>query len=310
LTSQPNLLKGLAWIGLAILCWTPMLPIAKRALPVVDAFALATWRYSVGAVLFLALLAAIEGRRALGYGGKLLPATVFGVIGFAGFNLLVWLGLAHSQPEHAAVILALQTPMTALTVWAVRGQRPRAFTLGCVAAAIAGVLAVVTRGEPAAAIADLARGGALLGDLLVLLGALAWVIYTLAAGHFAGWSALRLTALTSVPGAIAIAIANVFAVRAGIAAVPELEALGSVAWQLAYFVLGSTVLGVLSFNASVVHLGPLNSMLMLNVVPVGVFAIEAALGRSFGAVELGGAAAVVGALVANNLYLRGVSARR
>jgi hypothetical protein len=51
-------------------------------------------------------------------------------------------------------------------------------------------------------------------------------------------------------------------------------------------------------------------MLMLNLIPVGVFAIEAALGRSFAAIELAGAAIVIGALVANNLYLRGVSTRR
>ena len=287
-----------------------MLPVAKRTLPVLDAFALATWRYTVGTVLFLLLLAAFEGSRALRYGGKLLPATVFGVIGFAGFNLLVWLGLAYSRPEHAAVILALQTPMTALMVWAARGQRPRPFTLGCVAAAIAGVLVVVTKGDPAQAIAELGRGGALFGDMLVFLGALAWVVYTLAAGHFAGWSALRLTALTSVPGAIGIALANYLAILAGMAAVPSVEALWSVGWQLAYFVLGSTVLGVLGFNAAVTHLGPLNAMLMLNLVPVGVFAIEAALGRSFAAIELAGAATVVLALVANNLYLRGVSASR
>jgi hypothetical protein len=51
-------------------------------------------------------------------------------------------------------------------------------------------------------------------------------------------------------------------------------------------------------------------MLMLNLVPVGVFAIEAALGRSFATIELAGAALVIGALAANNLYLRGASASR
>jgi hypothetical protein len=50
-------------------------------------------------------------------------------------------------------------------------------------------------------------------------------------------------------------------------------------------------------------------MLMLNLVPVGVFAIEAALGRSFAAIELAGAGMVIGALAANNLYLRGASAK-
>jgi hypothetical protein len=45
-------------------------------------------------------------------------------------------------------------------------------------------------------------------------------------------------------------------------------------------------------------------MLMLNLVPMIVFAIEAFLGRSYVAIELAGAAVVIGALVANNLFLR------
>ena len=45
-------------------------------------------------------------------------------------------------------------------------------------------------------------------------------------------------------------------------------------------------------------------MLMINLVPIGVFGIEAALGRRYEAVELAGAALVIGALAANNFYLR------
>jgi drug/metabolite transporter (DMT)-like permease len=74
--------------------------------------------------------------------------------------------------------------------------------------------------------------------------------------------------------------------------------------------VGTVVLGVLGFNAAARRLGPLNTMLMLNLIPIGVFGIEAALGRSFAAIELAGAAVVIGALVANNLYLRGVSTSR
>jgi drug/metabolite transporter (DMT)-like permease len=277
-----------------------MLPVAKRTLPVVDAFALATIRYAIGAALFVLLLAAIEGRQALRYGNRLWPAIVFGVVGISGFNVLVWLGLGRTRPEHAAVILALQTPLTALAVWLVRGQRPARFTLACVTVALAGVGLVVTQGNPFHAV----EGGTLAGDALVLLGALSWAIYTLAAGNFAGWSPLRLTALTSVPGTLGIAVAYAAAIEIGAAAVPGAQALRSVAWQLVYFVFGSTVLGVFSFNAAVTRLGPLNAILMLNTIPVGVFAIEASLGRSFSAAELGGAALVVGALIANNLFLR------
>jgi hypothetical protein len=51
-------------------------------------------------------------------------------------------------------------------------------------------------------------------------------------------------------------------------------------------------------------------MLMLNVIPISVFGIEAALGRRFVAAEIAGAAVVIAALVANNLYLRKVSEKK
>jgi drug/metabolite transporter (DMT)-like permease len=168
---------------------------------------------------------------------------------------------------------------------------------------------VITKGDPAAALTDLVRasgdGSALVGDLLVFCGALCWVTYTLAGGQFGGWSPLRMTVLTCIPGAIGLVIANVVAVAFGWAQVPTPEAIGGVGWQILYFSVGTVVLGVLGFNNAARRLGPLNTMLMLNLIPVGVFAIEAGLGRSFEAIELAGAAMVIGALVANNLYLRG-----
>jgi drug/metabolite transporter (DMT)-like permease len=196
--------------------------------------------------------------------------------------------------------------LIALGVWVTRGVRPAGFTLACTAIAFCGVLLVVTRGDPMHAF----EGGALVGDLLVFLGALSWVTYTLASARFGGWSPIRFTVLTCLPGALGLVAVNAIAISAGIATVPTMQALGTIAWQILYFAVGTVVLGVLGFNFSVKYLGPLNTMLMLNLVPVGVFAIEAALGRSFAAAEIGGASLVIGALVANNLYLRRAAAKR
>jgi len=282
----------------------PLFSVAKRTLPYVDAFALGTLRYTLGVALFVLLLFAVEGREALRYERRHAAATLFGVIGITGFNLFVWIGLALTRPEHASIILALQTPLTALTVWLVRGQRPAVFTLGCVAAAITGVFLVVTKGDPLGALS----GGGLLGDLTVFCGALCWVTYTFSALRFAGWSPLRFTVLTCIPGALGLLAANAGAIALGWATVPSMATIASIGWQLLYFSVGTVVLGVLAFNNAARRLGPLNTMLMLNMVPIGVFAIEASLGRSFVAIELAGAAMVVSALVANNLYLRRVSA--
>jgi drug/metabolite transporter (DMT)-like permease len=273
---------------------------------VLDAFALGTVRYALGIALFVLLLAAFEGRRSLTFGNRLGSAVLSGMVGITGFNLFVWLGLGYTRPEHASIILALQSPLTALAVWLVHGQRPARFTLACVAAAIAGVALVITKGDPGDALA----GGSLLGDGLVFLGAISWVTYTLSASRFQGWSPLRFTVMTCIPGAVGLVIANVIALAIGAAELPSTGELSSVAWQILYFSVCTVVLGVLGFNAGARALGPLNAMLMLNLIPVGVFAIEAALGRSFALIELAGAAVVIGALVANNLYLRGASTRR
>jgi drug/metabolite transporter (DMT)-like permease len=287
-----------------VLCWLPLFSVAKRTLPHLDAFALGTVRYALGVALFVALLAAVEGRAALRYEGRLGAAALSGLIGITGFNLCVWLGLGFTRPEHASVILALQTPLTALAVWLTRGQRPAAFTLGCVAAAIAGVLLVVTKGRPQAALADIAAGSSLLGDVLVFLGALAWTTYTLAAARFPGWSPLRYTVLTCTPGFAGLVLAHALAVALGAARLPAWQDLYAMRWPIVYFSLCTVVLGVLAFNAATRRLGPLNTMLMLNLVPIGVFAIEASLGRSFAPVEIFGAALVVLALIANNFYVR------
>jgi drug/metabolite transporter (DMT)-like permease len=286
---------------LAILCWVPLFSVAKRTLPYLDAFALGSVRYLLGVALFVLLLVAFEGRQALRYEGRLGAATLYGLIGITGFNLFVWLGLGYTRPEHASIILALQTPLTALAVWAVRGQRPAAFTLACVVVAFAGAVLVITKGDPHVAIA----GGELFGDLLIFCGALSWMTYTLAgAWKFPGWSPLRMTVLTCIPGTVGLLAANLIAVVFNFSKIPTTEAIIAVSWQIVYFSVGTVVLGVLGFNAAARRLGPLNTMLMLNLIPIGVFGIEAALGRSFAAIEIFGALVVIGALAANNLYLR------
>ena len=63
-------------MALAILCWTPLFSVAKRTLPVLDAFALGTVRYALGIALFVLLLAAFEGRSALRFGDRLGAAVL------------------------------------------------------------------------------------------------------------------------------------------------------------------------------------------------------------------------------------------
>lgn len=286
---------------MTVLIWGATFPVAKSALQSMDAFWMSTIRYGVAAPLFVAILYWREGAAALGYRGKFLRATFFGVVGFTGFSSLVFVGLTWSRPEHGAIIMALQTPMTAFAHWALKGVRPANFTLACVAVAILGVFMVITKGD----LAHTFSGGTLLGDALIFLGAMTWVVYTVGAVSFPGWSALRFTALTALPGTAGILMVTGIATAAGFVSVPDASAIASIGWELLYLSLLTVVFAVLFWNMAVGYLGALNAMLLGNLVPVVTFGIGILQGYRFEMIELSGAGLVVAALIANNLYVRG-----
>ena len=250
--------------------------VAKRTLPYLDAYALGSLRYLFGIALFIALLIVFEGRGALRYEGRFGAATLFGLIGITGFNLFVFVGLSGTRGP-STLRSSSRCRRRSPRCWPARGQRPARFTLGCVVLAFAGVVLVVTKGQPYAAF-EAARWSATSLFCRAPVDDLhAWrcmeVPWLVAASH--DRSHLH-------PRNRRSADCQHRSDRRGRAAClangRDRERAG---WQIAYFSVGTVVLGVLGFNAAARRLGPLNTMLMLNFIPIGVFAIEAALGRSF-----------------------------
>jgi drug/metabolite transporter (DMT)-like permease len=303
---QSQAVSGVAFAFLAVLFWGAQFPIAKGAFAAVDPYHVSAIRYGVATLLLVPVVAALEGATALRYYGRAWPASVIGVIGMAGSPLLVFAGLEITRPEHAAIIVSLQPSMTAIADWWLRGRRPAPFTLACILSAFVGVVLVVTKGNPTLGLGQ----EEILGDLLVLVGAGCWVVYTMGTERFRGWSALKLTVLTLIPGSIGLAVATAILVQIGIARVPTAADLGSVVPQLAFLALAGVLAAMILWNAGSRRIGSLNAMLMLNLMPVIVFAIGFAQGQRFRPVELLGAGLVIGALIANNLYLRGAHRAR
>ena len=295
--SRASLFQAMGLLLLAAVSWGGMFQVAKPLLTEIDAFHMTAIRYGGAAILFAALLAIREGRAALRMEGAAGLLWLYGSFGFAGFNLLAFTGLSHSRPEHAAVIMALMPLMTALVNWGLRGVRPASHTLLAITLALTGVVLVVTDGHLSA----LSAGGQVGGDLLLLLGALSWVFYTLGAARFAHWSPLRYTTLTCLLGVLSIFAATAAMTRLGHIHPPTVAALQDGLWALAYMVVIGAVIAVLSWNAGIRKLGALNGVLFINFVPVSAFVIGVALGHHFGGAELAGATLVILALVFNSL---------
>ncbi len=287
-----------------------------------DGFTLTFIRYGVAVILFVIFLWWKEGKEAFRWEDQSRAILIGGGLGMGGSALLVFLGLSMTKPELAVIILALQPGMAALGHWVLFKRRSSYFTLLCLAIAFCGVVIAVTRGgaslqsltgEGASltqhAGAIIATGNArldqLIGELLVLVGAMAWVTYVLASSKLAHWSALRIATVNCIPAVVVIGIGWAIAMAFGFKHWPSLDAwAGWLGLKVAYVALLGVFLAMMLWNEGARKIGPLNAMLLLNLMPVITFSFRALEGARFEASELLGAAIVVSALVANNVYQR------
>ena len=293
-------LVGAAFATVTAVTWGGQFVVGKSALDRVNAFPLSTIRYAGAAALWLIVLAVVEGRGALRLDGRGLRLFWLGSLGFAGFNLLAYTGLAHSRPQSASLIVALAPLLTALVLWRRTGTRPTRMTFGFLALALAGVVLVISGGHPS----TIVSGSIGWGDALVLAGVFSFVLYGLGAAQFRDFSPLRYTTLTAALGWLTMAAATAVALGAGFVPVPSGSALLSTTPQIAYLALPGAFIAVLTWNAAIGLIGPQNAVLFGNLIPVTTFAIEIVRGYRPNAVELAGAVLTIGALVANNLAAR------
>jgi drug/metabolite transporter (DMT)-like permease len=294
--------KAAAMLAFSALAWGALFPVAKDALASIEPFHLSALRYVPAAIAMLAVVAAVEGRRALRLDGAGLRLWLYGSLGFAGFSNLAMLGIRGTTPEHAAIIVSLLPFVTALIAWLTRGRRPTAATVISSVIAFVGVLIVITRGRLHLS-TDVSWGA----DAMVLAGVCCWSGYTSAAATFPQFSPLRYTALSMALGALTIVALTLAAAALG-APTPSVSEVIAVGPEVAYLSAIAGVLAVLAWNDGIGVLGPTAGSLFINLVPITAFAIAIAQGRRIGAAEVAGVLLTLGALVGSHIAARASSA--
>ncbi|EBV2391463.1 EamA/RhaT family transporter [Salmonella enterica subsp. enterica serovar Corvallis] len=298
-------LKGLLCCLLATVSWGGMFPVMTHALTYIDPFNFTTFRYGIAGIAFALLLLFREGQNSFRLKGERWGlAWLFGTLGFAGFGFLVFLGQSLAGPGGAltaSIMMATMPMLGLLTIWALKKVRPHASTMSFILLSFSSVVLVITNGD---VFAVLNSPISLAANLLLIAGALCWVLYTIGGSYFPGWSPLRYTTMTTLLGMISVVLIDLFLVGSGAISVPSAASIITIVPHLLYMALVAGLVAVLCWNVGNRIITPTNGVLFMDVVPITAFIVSALNGIVPTNMQITGAVITAMALVLNNLNQR------
>ncbi|MCQ6561322.1 DMT family transporter [Paenibacillus mendelii] len=289
---------------IASMSWGAMFPVAHLALQQIDPFYFSLIRYALVGVILSVLLLVKEGKASFRLEGRGKALLIYGTMAFTVYNMFVFFGqqlMGESGTVAASIMEVLMPMISIMVVWITTRKAPKKFMLTSVAIALAGALLVITNGKLAFFIM---AGQHLIPLLLMFVGVVGWVIYSMGGSKFGQWSTLRYSTLTCLLGSavsgVIVALASAFQVLP----VPTWETVLSVKYEMSFMVLVPGLAALLSWNAGIKLLSPLNGILFINVVPITTFIIMAFQGYHISGYEFFGTLLIIFALIRNNALQR------
>jgi drug/metabolite transporter (DMT)-like permease len=288
-------MKLLANIGLLVAAfgWGSQIPVLNLLFARWDPYFLAAARYVLAVPPLLAILLVLDPS------GAILRPLRDGRIWLLGLALgafvpLYTLGVAHADPNTAAIVGSTGPAVAAIVGWACFGLPFDRSMVPAIVLAMAGGILATYNPDAVGSAFDL-RGG----EILILLASACWAWYSLAAQRWlAPWSQLRISCITMVPGAVVSVAVYLAAALAGSADLPPPAPTGPLdVGFFAWMTVMAVMAGLLGWNYGVRQLGVVVASLFLNFVPMFTALITTLLGRPPTTMQLlGGALVLVGVL--------------
>lgn len=252
-------------------------------------------RFGGGAVI-LALFLIISQLRSRGEPltrQQVLRAAGIGLIGVFMYNVLFFWGLSLAPSADGSVIVPVLSPVfTTIVLIGFRQERPSARRLIGLSTGLAGAVIFFIGASDGG-------GGSrrLEGDVIYLLGAVAWALYSIASKNvLKGIDPLRATTYGTTAGAVGLLL---FATPA----LPSVHwvTVPTTTWlNVAYLAVGPTAIAYLFYFRGLRNVSPSTATMVMFTVPIfGVACSVAFLGESFTTPQfVGGVIMLSGALLA------------
>jgi drug/metabolite transporter (DMT)-like permease len=232
-------------------------------------FSAAFCRFAIASLCLLALTRTVDGNLPKLKRHQLPLIVLLGLSGIFAYNVLFFLGLQTTPASRAALIIALNPCVVALSGALLFRERLKPLKWAGIFISLIGAAVVISRGDPITLITN----GIGLGDLFLVGCVLSWVVYTLVGKRVMGeLSPFAATTYACLVGTAALAIPAW--VEASTHQWPNV-ALG--AWiGVAYLGLLGTAAGFTWYYEGVKAIGSAKAAIFINLVPVFAIAFAVA----------------------------------
>ena len=252
--------QAYALLALAGLCWSGNHVLGRAIAGHVPPVSLSAMRW-----VFPCIIAGLLARRHLGRDWPALRVhwkamLVLGLSGGALFSALQYVGLQYTTAVNVSVLNSLGPVFILAAVAVMFGETLRPIQLAGIAISLAGVLFIVTRGEPAL-LAELSFN---YGDLIILFNMVVWGIYSavLRLRPTVHWTSFMFAfALIGALGTVPFAMHEYVQ---GIRFQPTLTTF----LTIAYVSIFPSFVAYLSWNRGVELIGPNRAGALLHLIPI------------------------------------------
>jgi Permeases of the drug/metabolite transporter (DMT) superfamily len=255
LWSQPYVL-----LTLCALFWAGNSIVGRAARELVPPAALAFWRWTIALALLLPLAWPHLKRDKETLRAHWPIVLVLGLLGIGSFNLLLYTGLQTTTALNSMLIQAAQPALILIVGALVMRDRTSLRQSAGVVVSLAGVLAIIGRGDPAALVALRWNEG----DAIIGVAVLLWALYSVLLRRRPTVHPLSLLGASIFVGVLLIAPVYIAELAGGrrIVAGPES------ALAIAYVSVFPSFLAYLFFNRGVELIGSAATGQFLNVMPL------------------------------------------
>ncbi|OCG20950.1 hypothetical protein A9G11_09660 [Gilliamella sp. wkB108] len=220
-----------------------------------------------------------------------LAFILLGLCGITGFNLAFFIGLQTTSPINGALIMATSPVTTALVASIIDKYRVTWSQAAGMIISLIGVVLVISNGDITNIIKLQFSGG----DLIILLGNLAWAIYTVGCRKFIlNSTPLQTTSFTMLFGTIGIVLFSVLQDDL----IKEMKHITIFNHMiLIYLGIAGAVLAYLFWNVGIKELGAAKTSIFFNLVPVFTMLLALITGLIPTLLQLVGAVLVIGGVI-------------